>query len=191
MQEINDATSLVYESADPDANIIFGVVIDERMKDEMRVTIIATGFSESQEGAAGQPGGRMQAPPLRQRENIFAGGSTTATPTAATHEPNREGEPNPIPAIDRKREREQTASTPTRVNFERDDNPLRDWDQPQAATAPATPASSGPAASVEPQRPGMVFHEPPVASHAEAGNPDEDPYDIPALQRRRKQRFFE
>jgi cell division protein FtsZ len=203
MQEINDATSLVYESADPDVNIIFGVVIDERMKDEMRVTIIATGFSESQEGAAGQPGGRLQAPPLRQRENIFAGGSATAT--AATREPSHEGEPNPIPAIDRKREREQATAGPQRINFERDDNPLRDWEQPQttpalsgfsaaAATvtaASAAPAASHPATPAEPQRPGMVFHEPPVAPQAEAGSPDEDPYDIPALQRRRKQRFFE
>lgn len=44
--EIDEATSMVYESAAPDANIIFGAVIDERMKDEIRVTIIATGFED-------------------------------------------------------------------------------------------------------------------------------------------------
>lgn len=44
--EINEATTMVYDCADPDANIIFGAVIDERLKDEVRVTIIATGFGD-------------------------------------------------------------------------------------------------------------------------------------------------
>jgi cell division protein FtsZ len=46
LHEINAATSMVYESADPEANIIFGAVIDEKLKDEVHVTIIATGFAE-------------------------------------------------------------------------------------------------------------------------------------------------
>lgn len=48
LQEVNLATSMVYETADPDANIIFGLVIDPDMKDEMRVTIIATGFPDEE-----------------------------------------------------------------------------------------------------------------------------------------------
>jgi cell division protein FtsZ len=48
LQEINAATMTVYEAADPDANIIFGLVIDPELKDEMRVTIIATGFPDEQ-----------------------------------------------------------------------------------------------------------------------------------------------
>lgn len=46
LHEINEATTMVYEAAAPDANIIFGAVVDERLKDEVRVTIIATGFDE-------------------------------------------------------------------------------------------------------------------------------------------------
>ncbi len=46
LQEINTATTTVYESADENANIIFGLVIDPALKDEMRVTIIATGFPD-------------------------------------------------------------------------------------------------------------------------------------------------
>ncbi len=42
--EINEAAELVSEAADPDANIIFGAVIDDDMKDEIRITVIATGF---------------------------------------------------------------------------------------------------------------------------------------------------
>lgn len=44
--EVNEATTMVYEAASPDANIIFGAVVDERLKDEIRVTIIATGFED-------------------------------------------------------------------------------------------------------------------------------------------------
>ncbi len=44
--EVNEAADLVFQSADPDANIIFGAVIDESMQDEIRITVIATGFEE-------------------------------------------------------------------------------------------------------------------------------------------------
>lgn len=44
--EINEAAEIVQEAADPDANIIFGAVIDESLKDEIRITVIATGFEE-------------------------------------------------------------------------------------------------------------------------------------------------
>jgi hypothetical protein len=42
--DVNVATSLIYEAAGADANIIFGAVIDPSLHDEMRVTVIATGF---------------------------------------------------------------------------------------------------------------------------------------------------
>ncbi len=47
--DVNAATSLVYEAAGDDANIIFGAVIDPAMTDQMRVTVIATGFGEPKE----------------------------------------------------------------------------------------------------------------------------------------------
>ena len=44
LHEVNAAAEIIAEAADPEANIIFGAVIDEEMKDEVRVTVIATGF---------------------------------------------------------------------------------------------------------------------------------------------------
>ena len=44
--DVNDATSIIYDAAGHDANIIFGAVIDEKMNDEIRVTVIATGFNK-------------------------------------------------------------------------------------------------------------------------------------------------
>jgi cell division protein FtsZ len=48
LNDMNDASSLVHEEAHPDANIIIGAVIDEMMGDEVRVTVIATGFGEAE-----------------------------------------------------------------------------------------------------------------------------------------------
>ena len=48
IQEINDAADLVAKSVDPEATIIFGTVVDESLGDEVRVTVIATGFGEGQ-----------------------------------------------------------------------------------------------------------------------------------------------
>jgi cell division protein FtsZ len=44
--EVNEASEIVGEAADQEANIIFGAVIDENMKDDIRVTVIATGFQQ-------------------------------------------------------------------------------------------------------------------------------------------------
>jgi cell division protein FtsZ len=47
LHEIHLASTLIQEAAEEDANIIFGSVIDENMGDEMKVTVIATGFDQS------------------------------------------------------------------------------------------------------------------------------------------------
>ena len=52
--EINEAAQLVANSAAPDANIIFGAVIDDALGDEVRVTVIAAGFDEPQ-GSRARP----------------------------------------------------------------------------------------------------------------------------------------
>jgi len=48
--EVNEAASIIQEAADEDANIIFGTVIDPKMKDEIKVTVIATGFDTATRG---------------------------------------------------------------------------------------------------------------------------------------------
>ncbi len=50
LAEINSAAEVVYENADPDANIIFGALVDPKMENEVSITVLATGFS-------GLPGG--------------------------------------------------------------------------------------------------------------------------------------
>jgi cell division protein FtsZ len=45
--EVDEAAEIIKETADPEANIIFGTVIDERMGDEVAITVIATGFDST------------------------------------------------------------------------------------------------------------------------------------------------
>ena len=67
--EVNEATTLIMEAAHEDAEIIFGSVIDEAMKNKVKITVIATGI-----GAAAQ-------------NLIVGGGITTAAPAPGTHAP--------------------------------------------------------------------------------------------------------
>src|SRR5687767_15646649 len=72
--EVNEAAEVIKEAADPEANIIFGTVIDDRMRDEVKVTVIATGFDSSrkpkQQGKYGAEaaGGVEQSLDERSRE---------------------------------------------------------------------------------------------------------------------------
>ena len=49
LQEVNTAAELIQRSVDPEANIIFGTVIDPEMTDEIKITVIATGFDQDQD----------------------------------------------------------------------------------------------------------------------------------------------
>jgi cell division protein FtsZ len=64
--EVNAASSIIRESADDDANIIFGAVIDESLTDEMKITVIATGFDrEAQALTSAAATTAIPAPPPR------------------------------------------------------------------------------------------------------------------------------
>lgn len=60
LHEVNAAAEAVYELVDPEANIIFGAAIDDRLEGEMQMTVIATGFSTEPEAIASEK------PPIRR-----------------------------------------------------------------------------------------------------------------------------
>src|SRR5207248_465980 len=60
--EVHEAASIIQEAADEEANIIFGTVIDPRMKDEVKVTVIATGFDAATKGFLNARGEALSAP---------------------------------------------------------------------------------------------------------------------------------
>jgi cell division protein FtsZ len=60
--EVNEAAEVIKEAADAEANIIFGTVIDDRMRDEVKVTVIATGF----DGSRKLPSGRRESTAMKE-----------------------------------------------------------------------------------------------------------------------------
>jgi cell division protein FtsZ len=66
--EVNEAAQIVQEAADPDANIIFGAVIDETMQGDLQITVIATGFEGRASSRGAQP--RVTQQQQQQQEPI-------------------------------------------------------------------------------------------------------------------------
>jgi cell division protein FtsZ len=114
LHEINDAAAVIYDVVDPAANIIFGAVIDDRMQGEMRITVIATGFSgiaaptnnskvtampnKGQQGRGTTPM-RQPAPGATSPPGQPAG-RPPATPNASTNPPAEPTEPPPKGGLD-------------------------------------------------------------------------------------------
>ncbi|WP_152192187.1 cell division protein FtsZ [Georgenia satyanarayanai] len=94
--EIHEAARLVQEAAHPEANIIFGNVIDDALGDEVRVTVIAAGFDDPATKAPAPV-----APPRRAAAPVTLPSAPSAPepPVAASPEPVRQEQPaEPVPA---------------------------------------------------------------------------------------------
>lgn len=77
LQEINKAAEVIYEAVDPEANIIFGALVDEQMDEDVAITVIATGFPiEVQQGETvgkvqqGARGASEKKPTARKEEVV-------------------------------------------------------------------------------------------------------------------------
>jgi cell division protein FtsZ len=68
LHEVARAAQIIAEAVDQDANIITGMVIDDTLEDEMKVTVIATGFDIGGTGARREPGPRLAPVPLPLRD---------------------------------------------------------------------------------------------------------------------------
>jgi len=83
--EVNEAAEIIHAAADPEANIIFGAVIDERMGGEVKISVIATGFDQV------RPLRKLEGPPYKRQapsvERAAAAPMTTTIPAAQTRAP--------------------------------------------------------------------------------------------------------
>lgn len=72
MTEVDEAAKIISSAADPDANIIFGATIDENMHDQIRITVVATGFDQAkqrlQQFVIQQPTPQVSDTPLTRQE---------------------------------------------------------------------------------------------------------------------------
>ncbi len=90
LEEVETAANLVQEAAHPEANIIFGAAFDDTLEDELRVTVIATGFDEKEEPAAAPAGGMSQKPFSQAGDKVKE--SQQAAPQAEAPAPTPEPE---------------------------------------------------------------------------------------------------
>jgi cell division protein FtsZ len=96
--EVNEAMSIIHDAADPDANIIFGAVLDERLTNEMKITVIATGFDKA--GVVAEPSRPFAAPQPAVSDNRVTGPLGNAGP--GVPDPLRREDFN-VPAFIRKK----------------------------------------------------------------------------------------
>lgn len=108
LEEVETAATLVQEAAHPDVNLIFGASFDENLEDEIRVTVIATGFDEDEKPAAARPVMKIAA----------AAAPASAAP-AQNEAPAAEAGNEPVPA-----EEVKAAPAPEKASPVSDD----DWD---------------------------------------------------------------
>jgi cell division protein FtsZ len=130
--EINEAAQLVANSAAPDANIIFGAVIDDALGDEVRVTVIAAGFDEAQAGPARST---RQATPYQLNHGQESFGAPWRPVTLPSL---RDSQPGSLPAVSADSPSAPLAVQPAR---EADAKPGTDTD-PGGSSAPVPPPRS-------------------------------------------------
>ena len=113
LYEVNEVMSLINEAAGSDAEIIFGTVIDDSLTENIRVTVIATGFSLSKGGEAEPPPVGTQEEPVQDVESdplaigspvlVGGGGTSLDVPTYLRNghsTPQEDQEESVRPAVD-------------------------------------------------------------------------------------------
>jgi len=173
LAEVNEASTIIQSAAYEDANIIFGAVLDEKMKDEVKITVIATGFKDF-------PRPREHSSPVADvAHNVrVAAASVNATyevtsmlepqkPASAKPEPMRPAEPEP----------HQAAERPRPISYVPDD--LEDISE---IVRHAEPMEDKPAQPVREQSPAIE-----TVSSSVNITYDADDLEVPAFMRKRGQ----
>jgi cell division protein FtsZ len=195
LSEVNAASSLIQTSAHEDANIIFGAVLDEKMADEVKITVIATGFRDQMPERRARMLSVEDAPvlsvPVMAPENwmLEAGEVAAAKPAA----PPVVEAPAPPPRFMSEDEEPEPTRPATRVKSapDFDDSCLEPEPElvgavarPQFAEIAEEPART-PVSRDYPSDPGNgVQTEPAGALFSEAGQDTERDLDVPAFMRR-------
>ena len=193
MYEVSEAAKIITQSADPNAKVIFGAIIDEGMKDEVKVTVIATGFENARQPiqkpkiaftsgsyapsaytpAAQQPSYTPPPPPpVRAPEPLdrlgFSG--RPAAPSYATSVPAPAPAPAPMPA-------------PAPI---RQPDPVQTYVEQPVAEQPQAPPAPAPAPVQQPAPAPIPAPLPPRASPA-AVQPHVQPPQYAPVQQQRQQ----
>jgi cell division protein FtsZ len=127
--EVNEAAAIIKETAHPDVQLIFGAVIDDNMREQIRITVIATGF-ERPTSLSGRPA---------QQQKVQVNDWRTGTPAANTRQ-QQVAQPVPTSSQVRQPAPPPPAQPPVEPRESREQPPARESRQ-----APATPTTPPPA----------------------------------------------
>jgi cell division protein FtsZ len=127
--EVNEAAAIIKETAHPDVQLIFGAVIDENMREQIRITVIATGF-ERPTSLSGRPA---------QQQKVQVNDWRTGTPAANTRQ-QQVAQPVPTSSQVRQPAPPPPAQPPVEPRESREQPPARESRQ-----APSTPTTPPPA----------------------------------------------
>lgn len=172
LMEVNEAAEVIYSVASPDANIIFGSVIDEHLQGQVKITVIATGFA-NQQGQVNRPIQRNVAPPVNRP-------APTPAPRPAAPPPAPRPAPTPAPVQQQAPpapQQQPMASAPATAA----PTPAP---APAAAPPPAAPAAPPPQQQAAPS-PASMAPARPVAPSAPSSPPPDQLELPPFLQPRR------
>jgi cell division protein FtsZ len=109
LYEVNQAAAIIRETAHPDANMIFGAVIDDTMEDKVRITVIATGFERT------TPSRRQVLQQQYGQPNPAGSSSSAASSSSERATPARQVPPRPTPP--REEEEEQPKFSPNNIDI--------------------------------------------------------------------------
>jgi cell division protein FtsZ len=99
LEDVEAAASLVQEAAHPDANIIFGATFDDTMDDQIRVTVIATGFEGESTSADKPAAAAAPAAEPAKKEELFSAAAEKAAQAAPAAPAKPETEDDPLDTI--------------------------------------------------------------------------------------------
>ncbi|MBX3080273.1 MAG: cell division protein FtsZ [Anaerolineae bacterium] len=149
--EVNEAAAIIKETAHNDVQLIFGAVIDENMKDQIRITVIATGFERgpstdftSTSNTSYRPQTNVGRPSVSPERTERWTSTNTSAARPATHQPPTRQTPPPAtpPA------REQSTPPPAEPPREQPRQPLaestREQPRPQSTQPPSAPPPAQP-----------------------------------------------
>ncbi|MCP3797754.1 cell division protein FtsZ [Allokutzneria sp. A3M-2-11 16] len=176
--EINEAASLVQEAAHPEANIIFGTVIDDSLGDEVRVTVIAAGFD------GGGPTHKKLEPTTIVSRPIASG---QAGHVGQHQEPVQQPPPQPAPIQQAPVQQQPIQQQPVQQAPVQQPEPQVSTYQPANPTPPVEPQAqqrTNPTPPVGLPGHGLGGHGLPSRSVPVSDDPEDDEVDVPPFMRR-------
>jgi cell division protein FtsZ len=192
MHEIDEAAKTITEAVDPSANIIFGAVLDTEMDDDIKITVVATGFD-------GAPGPTHQRPVTSASGAISSMNSVASPYVPLASEPETEeiAEPTPKrsffsrerkPFIDEKPQTVAEVEEEPESIFDEPANPVVSSIEPETTTLEELTIREEEPEPLKPHRSGREIIERAsrtVSTAADASPDSEDDLDIPAFIRRK------